>query len=85
MKNLNKPRFLISVLLLIIVTFIVYLNLDASSAFFSSTQLFLSEYLGWLIIVYICGGLYHLTSEVSHDECSSIDMRGNQKCISYPD
>ena len=44
-----------------------------------------NKVLGWLIIVYICGGLYHLTSDVSHDECSSIDMRGNQKCISYPD
>ena len=61
MKNLNKPRFLISVLLLIIVTLVVYLNLDASSSFFSSTQLFLSEYLGWLIIVIANGFLIFST------------------------
>ena len=61
MKNLNKPRFLISVLLLIIVTLVVYLNLEASSSFFSSTQLFLSEYLGWLIIVIANGFLIFST------------------------
>ena len=44
-----------------------------------------NKVLGWLIIVYICIGLYLLPSGVSYDECSPIDMRGNQKCISYPD
>ena len=61
MKNLNKTRFLTSVTLLILVTLTVYSNLDASSAFFSFTQLFLSEYLGWLIIVIANGFLIFST------------------------
>ena len=61
MKNLNKPRFLISVFLLLFITTVVYLNLDASSAFFSSTQLLLSEYLGWLIIIIANGFLIFST------------------------
>ena len=57
MNNLNKSRFFISTLLLIGITTIVYTNLAASSAFFSSTQLLLSEYLGWLIIIIANGFL----------------------------
>ena len=57
MNNLNKPRFLISTILLALITSIVYLNLEASSVFFSSTQLLLSEYLGWLIILIANGFL----------------------------
>ena len=57
MNNLNKSRFFISTLLLIAITAIVYTNLAASSAFFSSTQLLLSEYLGWLIIIIANGFL----------------------------
>lgn len=57
MKNLNKSRFFISTFLLITVTTVVYSNLAASSTFFSSTQLILSEYLGWLIIIIANGFL----------------------------
>ena len=57
MNNLNKSRFFISTFLLIAITTIVYTNLAASSAFFSSTQLLLSEYLGWLIIIIANGFL----------------------------
>ena len=57
MNKLNKSRFFISTLLLIGITTIVYTNLAASSAFFSSTQLLLSEYLGWLIIIIANGFL----------------------------
>ncbi len=57
MNNLNKSRFFISTFLLIAITTIVYTNLSASSAFFSSTQLLLSEYLGWLIIIIANGFL----------------------------
>ena len=57
MNNLNKSRFFISTLLLIAITAVVYTNLAASSAFFSSTQLLLSEYLGWLIIIIANGFL----------------------------
>ena len=51
MKNLNKSRFIISALLLISITVLVFNNLEASSKFFSSTQLAISEYLGWFIIL----------------------------------
>jgi choline/glycine/proline betaine transport protein len=51
MNNLNKSRFIISALLLISITVIVFNNLEASSKFFSSTQLAISEYLGWFIIL----------------------------------
>ena len=57
MNNLNKSRFFISTFLLMAITTIVYTNLAASSAFFSSTQLLLSEYLGWLIIIIANGFL----------------------------
>ena len=61
MRDLNKSRFLISTSLLIVITSIVYFNLEASSAFFSSTQLLLSEYLGWLIIIIANGFLIFST------------------------
>ena len=51
MKNLNKPRFIISTLLLISITTIVFNNLKQSSIIFSSMQLAISEYLGWFIIL----------------------------------
>ena len=51
MNNLNKSRFIISALLLISITVLVFNNLEASSKFFSSTQLAVSEYLGWFIIL----------------------------------
>ena len=51
MNNLNKSRFIISALLLMSITVLVFNNLEASSIFFSSTQLAISEYLGWFIIL----------------------------------
>ena len=51
MNNLNKSRFIISALLLMSITALVFNNLEASSKFFSSTQLAISEYLGWFIIL----------------------------------
>ena len=51
MNNLNKSRFIISALLLMSITALVFNNLEASSIFFSSTQLAISEYLGWFIIL----------------------------------
>ena len=82
MKDLNKPRFLISVLLLIIVTFIVYSNLDASSAFFSSTQLFLSEYLGWLIIV-IANGFLIFSTYLVFSKFKDIKLGGTNANPAY--
>ena len=57
MKNLNKPRFLTSVFLLSLITAIVFNNLEVSTEIFKSTQLFLSEYLGWFIILIANGFL----------------------------
>tara|TARA_B110000444_G_scaffold23873_2_gene19835 strand:+ start:120 stop:1601 length:1482 start_codon:yes stop_codon:yes gene_type:complete len=57
MKNLNKSRFLTSVFLLSLITAIVFNNLEVSTEIFKSTQLFLSEYLGWFIILIANGFL----------------------------
>ena len=57
MKNLNKSRFLTSVFLLSLITAIVFNNLEISTEIFKSTQLFLSEYLGWFIILIANGFL----------------------------
>jgi len=61
MHNLNKPRFIISALLLISITAVVFNNLDASSVFFSATQLAISEYLGWFVILTANGFLIFST------------------------
>ena len=61
MHNLNKPRFIISALLLITITIVVFNNLQASSFFFSSTQRAISEYLGWFIILTANGFLIFST------------------------
>ena len=58
MRNLNKSRFITSVLLICSITFIVFSNLSASSNFFSATQLLISEYLGWFIILTANGFLF---------------------------
>ena len=50
MNNLSKPRFIISVLLISIITAVVSLNSDISESFFFDLQAVLSKYLGWMII-----------------------------------
>ena len=82
MKNLNKPRFLISVFLLLFITTVVYLNLDASSAFFSSTQLLLSEYLGWLIII-IANGFLIFSTYLVFSRFQHIKLGGSNARPSY--
>ena len=61
MNNLNKPRFLISVLLLLIVTLAVLFNLEGASNFFKDSQIALSEYLGWFVILTANGFLIFST------------------------
>ena len=61
MNNLNKPRFLISVLLLSTITALVFTNLEASSQFFISTQVAISQSLGWFIILTANGFLIFST------------------------
>ena len=82
MKNLNKPRFLISVFLLLFITTVVYLNLDASSAFFSSTQLLLSEYLGWLIII-IANGFLIFSTYLVFSRFQHIKLGGSSASPAY--
>ncbi len=61
MNNLNKSRFLLSVLLLSTITAIVFTNLEASSQFFSSTQVAISQSMGWFIILTANGFLVFST------------------------
>ena len=61
MNNLNKPRFLVSVLLLSIVTLAVLFNLESASNFFRDSQIALSEYLGWFVILTANGFLIFST------------------------
>tara|TARA_X000000368_G_C23037680_1_gene715328 strand:+ start:178 stop:1668 length:1491 start_codon:yes stop_codon:yes gene_type:complete len=51
MNNISKPRFLISVFLISIITAVVSLNSDISETFFLDLQTILSKYLGWMIII----------------------------------
>ena len=51
MENINKARFFTSVLLLVIITSLVFNNLALSAELFKNTKIFLSEYLGWFIIL----------------------------------
>ncbi len=82
MKNLNKPRFLISVFLLLFITTVVYLNLDVSSAFFSSTQLLLSEYLGWLVII-IANGFLIFSTYLVFSRFQHIKLGGSSASPAY--
>lgn len=82
MRDLNKSRFLISTSLLIVITGIVYFNLEASSAFFSSTQLFLSEYLGWLIII-IANGFLIFSTYLIFTKYKDIKLGGDDSSPAY--
>ena len=82
MNNLNKARFLISAFLLIVITSIVYINLEASSKFFSSTQLLLSEYLGWLIII-IANGFLIFSTYLIFTRYKDIRLGGPNACPTY--
>ena len=57
MNNLSKPRFLLSILLIVVITTIVSLNSDISESFFLNLQSSLSKYLGWMIIILANGFL----------------------------
>ena len=82
MDKLNKPRFLVSVALLITITSIVYSNLEASSVFFSNTQLLLSEYLGWLIIL-IANGFLIFSTYLIFTKYKNIRLGGSEAMPSY--
>lgn len=82
MDKLNKPRFLVSVALLVTITSIVYLNLEASSVFFSNTQLLLSEYLGWLIIL-IANGFLIFSTYLIFTKYKNIRLGGSDAMPSY--
>ena len=82
MNKLNKPRFLVSVALLVAITSIVYSNLEASSVFFANTQLFLSEYLGWLIIL-IANGFLIFSIYLIFTKYKNIRLGGSEAMPSY--
>ena len=87
MNNLNKPRFLISSLLLVLITSVVYENLETSSSFFSSTQLLVSEYLGWLIILIANGflvfSIYLIFTKYKHIKLGGQDANPNYSYKSW--
>ena len=82
MDKLNKPRFLVSVALLVAITSIVYSNLEASSVFFTNTQLLLSEYLGWLIIL-IANGFLIFSTYLIFTKYKNIRLGGSEAMPSY--
>ena len=82
MDKLNKPRFIVSVGLLVTITSIVYSNLEASSVFFSNTQLLLSEYLGWLIIL-IANGFLIFSTYLIFTKYKNIRLGGSEATPSY--
>ena len=82
MDKLNKPRFLFSVALLVTITSIVYSNLETSSVFFSNTQLLLSEYLGWLIIL-IANGFLIFSTYLIFTKYKNIRLGGSEAMPSY--
>ena len=82
MDKLNKPRFIVSVGLLLTITSIVYSNLEASSVFFSNTQLLLSEYLGWLIIL-IANGFLIFSTYLIFTKYKNIRLGGSEAMPSY--
>ena len=57
MNNISKPRFIISVLLILTITVVVSLNSSVSKELFLNLQVFLSKYLGWMIIALANGFL----------------------------
>ena len=82
MKNLNKVRFLSSVAFLIIITFIVFTNLSASAELFKVTQLFLSEYLGWFIIL-VANGFLIFSTYLIFTKYKNIRLGGSEAKPSY--
>ncbi|NCX30799.1 MAG: BCCT family transporter, partial [Proteobacteria bacterium] len=71
-----------SVALLVTITSIVYLNLEASSVFFTNTQLLLSEYLGWLIIL-IANGFLIFSTYLIFTKYKNIRLGGSEAMPSY--
>jgi len=82
MNNINKPRFLSSVFLLTIITVAVYSDLEASAALLSQTQTFLSEYLGWLIIL-IANGFLIFSIYLVFTKYSEIRLGGKNAKPAY--
>ena len=82
MHNINKPRFFSSVFLLILITSLVYSNIPSSAAFLSETQIFLSEYMGWLIIL-IANGFLGFSIYLIFTKYSQIRLGGVDALPSY--
>lgn len=82
MNNLNKPRFLVSVLLLSIVTLTVLFNLEGASNFFRDSQRALSEYLGWFVIL-TANGFLIFSSYLIFTRYKNIKLGGADAVPSY--
>ena len=75
MENINKARFFTSVLLLVIITSLVFNNLALSAELFKNTQIFLSEYLGWFIIL-IANGFVIFSISLIFSKYKNIKLGG---------
>jgi len=82
MHNINKPRFLSSVFLLTLITGLVYFNQPASAGLFAQTQLLLSEYLGWFIIL-VANGFLIFTIYLTFTRYSEIRLGGANALPAY--
>ena len=82
MNNINKPRFLSSVFLLTLITGLVYFNQPTSAALFAQTQLLLSEYLGWFIIL-VANGFLIFTIYLTFTRYSEIRLGGANALPAY--
>ena len=70
MNQISKSRFLLSIILLLLITSWVSLNSSVSAELFSSVQSYLSKYFGWLIILlansFLVFSVYLLFTKYKH-------------------
>ena len=82
MNHLNKSRFLLSVIFLSTITAVVFKNLEAASNFFSATQISISEYLGWFIIL-TANGFLIFTIYLLFTKYKNIRLGGSEAIPTY--
>ena len=82
MSNISKPRFLISVFLITIITLVVSANSSSSQSFFTNAQTSLSEYLGWMIIL-LANGFLVFSISLVFTKYKNIKLGGKDAVPTY--
>jgi|TARA_B110000914_G_scaffold184665_1_gene168013 choline/glycine/proline betaine transport protein len=82
MQNISKSRFLLSVSLILLITGIVSTNSDVSETVFLQIQSFLSDYLGWMIIL-LANGFLVFTIYLLFTKYKNIRLGGPNATPSY--